>query len=154
MPLPSGLQSFCWKISWYPYGGSLVCYLLLLIFFSLYLIFVSLINMRLSVLLLGFILYGICASWTWVTLSFPILGKFLAITSSNIFSGPFPFSSSSRTPIMWMLIHLMLSQRFLRLSLFIFILFSLFCSVAVISTTVFQLTYSFFCLRYSAIDSF
>ena len=43
-------------------------------------------------------------------------------------------SSPSETPIIRMLVHLMLSQRSLRLSSFIFILFSLFCSAAVNST--------------------
>ena len=48
---------------------------------------------------LGFILYGtLCVSWTWVTISFPMLGKFSTIISSNIFSDPFFFSSSSGTP--------------------------------------------------------
>ena len=28
------------------------------------------------------------ASWTWLTVSFPMWGKFPAIISSNIFSGP------------------------------------------------------------------
>ena len=60
--------------------------------FYLYLIFVSLINMCLSVFLLRFIVYGtLSASWTWLTISFPILGKFLTIISSNIFSSPFSF---------------------------------------------------------------
>ena len=46
-----------------------------------------------------------------------------------------PFlSSPSGTPIMQTLVHLMLSQRSLILSLFLFILLSLFCSAAVIST--------------------
>ena len=37
-----------------------------------------------------FILYGtLCASWTGVTSSFPILGTFSAVISLNIFSGPF-----------------------------------------------------------------
>ena len=31
----------------------------------------------------------LCASWTWLTISFPTFGTFLAIISSNIFSGPF-----------------------------------------------------------------
>ena len=44
------------------------------------------------------------------------------------------FSSSSGTPIIRMLVHLMLSQRSLRVSSIIFILFSLFCSAVVIST--------------------
>ena len=45
---------------------------------SLSLISVSLITMCLGVFLLGFILSGIfCASWTWLTISSPMLGKFL-----------------------------------------------------------------------------
>ena len=60
---------------------------LLIFILSLSLIFVSLITMCLSVFLLGFILPGtLCASWTWVTISFPMLGKFSTIISSNIFS--------------------------------------------------------------------
>ena len=52
------------------------------------LIFVNLINMCLGVLFhLGFILFGtLCVSWTWVIISFPILGKFSTIISSRIFS--------------------------------------------------------------------
>ena len=103
--------------------------------FSLYLIFDSLINMGLGVILLGFILYGThCVSWTLLTISFPILGKFPTIISSNVFSVPFFFTSSSGTTIVRMLVCLMLSQRSLRLSSIIFILFSLCCSVVVIST--------------------
>ena len=109
--------------------------LLLLIFFSLNLSFISLINMCLGVFLLGFILCGtLCASWTWVTISFPILGKFSTIISSSIFSDPFFFSSCSGTPIIQMLVRLVLLERSLRLSSILFILFSLFCSLAVIST--------------------
>ena len=103
--------------------------------FSLYLIFDNLINMCLGVFLLGFILYGTpCASWTWVAISFPMVGKFSTIIPLNIFSGPLSLSSPSGTPIMRMLLRLMLSQRSLRLSSFLFILFSLFCSAAVNST--------------------
>ena len=99
--------------------------------FYLYLIFHSLIN----VFLLRFILYGsLCASWTWLTVFFPILGKFSTIISSNIFWDPFFSSSSSGTLIIHMLVHLMLSQRSLRLSSILFIFFSLFCSVVVIPT--------------------
>ena len=101
--------------------------------FSLSLIFATLITMCLGVFLVGFILYGtLCTSWTWVAFSFPTLGKFSTIISSNIFSGPFSLSSPSGTPIMRMLLHLMLPQKSLRLSSFLFILFSLFCSTAVI----------------------
>ena len=101
--------------------------------FSLYLIFDSLINMCLGMFLLGFILYGtLCSSWTWLTISFHILGKFSTIIYSNIFSVPFFSSSSSGTPIIRMLVCLMLSQRSLRLSSILFILFSLFCSAVFI----------------------
>ena len=85
---------------------------------SLSLIFVSLITIYLGVFLLGFILLGtLCAAWTWLTISFPMLGKVSAIIFSNIFSDPFCLSSSG-TAIMQMLVCLMLSQRYLRLSSF------------------------------------
>ena len=79
------------------------------------------------VFFLGFILYGIlCTSWTWVTVPFLMLGKFLAI----IFSGPFPFFSSSGTWIMQMLMFLILLQRSIRLS-FLFFFFSIFFFILV-----------------------
>ena len=46
------------------------------------------------------------------------IGNVSAIISSNIFSGPFSLSSPSGTLIMHMLVCLMLSQRYLRLSSF------------------------------------
>ena len=62
--------------------------------FSLSLIFVKLITVCLGMFLLGFILPGtLCASWTWVAISFPTLGMFSTIISSNIFLGPFSLSS-------------------------------------------------------------
>ena len=70
---------------------------------SLCLIFVNLINMCLGVFHLGFILFGLWVSWTCVTISFPILGKFSAIISSSLFSWPFYLSSSSGTPMIQML---------------------------------------------------
>ena len=76
--------------------------------------------MHLSLFLLGFVLPGtLCASWTWLTISFPMFGMFSAIISSNIFSGPFSCYSPSGTPIMQMLVHLMFFQRSLRLSSFL-----------------------------------
>ena len=81
------------------------------------LVFVSLISMCLGVFPLGFILYGtLCAFWTWLTISFSMLGKFSTIISSKIFSYPFFFSSSSGIPIIWMLVHLIWPQRSLRWS--------------------------------------
>ena len=104
---------------------------------SLCLVFVSLNIMFLGVFLLGFILYGtLCTSWTWLTISFSMLGKFSAISSSKIFSYPFFSYSSSGIPIIRMLVHLILSQRSLRLSSVLFILFTFFCSSEVISTIV------------------
>ena len=56
------------------------------IILSLSLIFVILITMYLSVFLFGLILYGtLCASWTWVTVSFPCKGIFQPL-SLQIFS--------------------------------------------------------------------
>ena len=56
--------------------------------------FTNLFNMCLGMFLLGFILNGtLCASWTWVTVSSPVLGKFSAFISSNIFSVPFSLFS-------------------------------------------------------------
>jgi len=95
---------------------------------SLCLVFVSLISMCLGVFLLGFILYGtVCASWTWLTIYFSMLGKFSNIISSKFFSYSLFFSSSSGNPIIRMLVHLILSQRSLSLILS-FSLCTLFCS--------------------------
>ena len=64
--------------------------LLLLVFSLLSLIFVILITVCLGVFVFGLSLYGtFCASWTWVTVSFPRLGRFSAVISSDIFLGPF-----------------------------------------------------------------
>ena len=82
---------------------------------------------------LGLSCIGLWASWIWMVISFPKLGKFLTIISSNIFSCLFP-SSSSRILIIHMLVCLMLFQRSLRLSSFLSIFFSLFCSASVLST--------------------
>ena len=71
---------------------------------SLFLIFVNLINMFPGVFHLGFILFGtLWVFWTWVIISFLILGNFSTIISSSIFSWSFFWSSSSGTPIIRML---------------------------------------------------
>ena len=125
--------------------------------FSLNLIFVSLINMCLGMFLLGLILYGtLCTSWTWMTISFPMLGKFLTIISSNIFSDPFflsffffwdPYNSNvcvfSVVPEVSDIV-----LNYFHSFYFILLLGSYFHHF------VFQLTYLFFCLSYSVIDSF
>ena len=92
---------------------------------SLCLIFINLINMCLGLFHLGFILFGtLWVSWTWVAISFPILGTFSTIISSSIFSWPFFLSSYSGTPMIRILGCLILSQRSLRLPSFLFTLFS------------------------------
>ena len=102
---------------------------------SLCWIFVNLINMCLGVFYLEFILFGtLWVSWTWVIISFRILGKFSTIISSSIFSWSFFLSSSSGTPMIRMSGCLTLSQGSLRLSSFLLIHFSFFVSVSFIST--------------------
>ena len=56
------------------------------------------------------------------------MGKFSFIIFSNKFSISCCFSSPSGTPMIWMLEHLKLSWRFLRLTSFFWILVSSFCS--------------------------
>ena len=99
---------------------------------SLSLIFVSLITMCLSVFPLGFVPSG--------TLCFLDLVDYFLSHVREVFSYYLfkyflrSFLSSSGTPIMQMFLCLMLSQRSLRLSSSLFILFSIFCPAAVIST--------------------
>ena len=112
-----------------------ICCFSLVAFNILPLIVIILITRCLGLFLLGIIPPGtLCASWTWLTISFPTLGKFSASMSSPIFSGPFSLFSPSGTPIMWMLENLTLSQRSLRLFFFPFHSFFYILSVTVIST--------------------
>ena len=75
------------------------CFSIAVNIFSLYSIFAGLINMCLGMFVLMFTLYWTyCISQTWVTISFPRLGKFPAIIYPTLFSGTFSFSSSE-TPI-------------------------------------------------------
>ena len=123
--------------------------------FSLYLILYSLFNMCLGVFLFVFILVGaLCASWTLLTISFPIVGKFSGISSSNIFSVPFFFSSSWIT-ILQMLVRLMLSHKSLRLSsiLSFFFLYSCLWYLFPLFYIPGHLCQRFLWLSYSAIDS-
>ena len=93
--------------------------------FSLCLIFISSVNMCLGLFHLGFTLFGtLWVSWTWWAISFPILGKSSTIISSSIYSCPFFLSTSSGTPMIQMLRCTTLSQRSLRLSSFLLIIFS------------------------------
>ena len=61
-----------------------------------------------GVILFRFISFGtLCASWTWMSVSFARLGKFSTIISSNRFSVPFCLSSGML--VVQMLVGLMLS---------------------------------------------
>ena len=114
--------------------------MLFVIFLLLFLIFNSALN---------FCQFCYCVSWcvppwvypAWEPLCFLDLDDNFLSHVQEVFSFLFFkyflrafLSSPSGTPIMQMLVCLMLSQRSLRLSAFLFILFSVFCSVAVIST--------------------
>ena len=99
---------------------------------SLSLIFVSLITMCLCVFLLGISCLVLCTSWTWLTVFLCHVGKVFSCYLFKYFLGSFLSLSlcPSRTPIMRILGWLMLSQRPLSLSSFLFILFSIFCFAA------------------------
>ena len=96
------------------------------------------------------------ASWTWLTISFPMLGNFSAIISSNIFF-QVPFLSPFGIPVMQIFVPLVLSQKSLRLFSFLkkkkfFFLYSiLWCDF---HYSVFHVTYLFFWHSYSASYSF
>ena len=74
--------------------------------------------MCLGVFLFGSNFFGtLWASWTsWESISFNRLGKFSFIIFSNKFSISCYCSSPSGIPIIWILEHFRLSQRFVRLS--------------------------------------
>ena len=98
--------------------------------------------MCLGVFLLGFILPGtFCAFWE-------VFSYYLF----KYFSGP-SSSFPSGTPIMQIFMHFMLSSLLVCLHFFSFF-FSIFCSVAAISTIpVLQVIYPFSSFSYSAVDS-
>ena len=120
------------------------------------LVFVSLISMCLGVFLLGFILYGtLCASWTWLTISFSMLGKFSTIISSKIFLIPFLFLF-----FFWNSYNLNVDafDTVPEVSETILSSFHSFSFILLFGSYfhyfIFQLTDLFFCFRYSAVDSF
>ena len=110
MLLPSGLRSFCWKVSWCPYGSFLISNLLFPVAFNiLSLSSVFAIVITVCVVLFGVILFG--------TLCFLDLGDCSLSQVRQVFSfcvfrcilGPF-LSSPSGFSIIWMLVWLLLSQ--------------------------------------------
>ena len=108
--------------------------LLLLRILSLSLIFVSLITICLSEFY-GFILPGTLCFLDMVDYFLSSAGEVFSYYLLKYFLGSFLSPSSpSGTLKMWILVHLMLSQRSVRLSSFLFILFSVFCFATLIST--------------------
>ena len=122
---------------------------------SLYLVFISLISMCPGMILLGFILYGtLCACWTWLTVSFSMLGKFTTIMSSTFFLYPFFLSSSSGTPYNLNFAAFDMVPEVSETVSAVFVLFTLFCSSEIISTILSSNSLIHSSVRYSAIDSF
>ena len=144
-------------IAWWEFPGILfVIFPLLLLIFYLPLVFISLITVWVcSSLGLSCLGLSVLPGLGWL-FPFPCLGNFQQL-SLQIFSQVLSLSSPSRNALMWMLVHLMLSQRSLRLSSFLVIpFFFFFYSAAVISTILssrlfcywFLLLYSSFQLLY------
>ena len=133
-----------------------ICHFSLVAFYilSLSLIFVSLITECLGVFLLGFILPGtLCASCTWLTISFPILGKFSGSISSSILSQNFSLFS------FWdSYIAIVCPLNVSEVSQAIFISFHSCFYILFFGNdfhhSVLQVIYPSFCLSFSAIDSF
>ena len=113
----------------------IICHFPLVAFniLSLSLIFVSLITVYLGVFLFWFILPGRLCFLDLVHYFLSHVREVFGCYLFKYFLRSF-LSSLSGTRIMQMLVCLMLSQMSLRLSSFLFILFSVFCPVAVIST--------------------
>ena len=66
---------------------------------------------------------GLSTSWIWMAVSLSRLMKYISIMSSNIFSAHLSLFSPSGTPMMWILVSLVLSQKSLKLSSFAFTFF-------------------------------
>src|SRR5574337_485477 len=124
-------------------------------FCSLCLIFVNLINMCLGVFRLRFILFGtLWVSWTWVIISFPILGKFSTINLLKYFLMAFLFvfffwdsydsnvGAFNIVPEVSEVILISFNPFFFFPLCFIYFYHS-----------IFYLTYSIFCLHYSTVGS-
>ena len=142
-PAPSCLQGFFWEISWQSNGNSFVGNSFSLASFrilSLSLILGNLMMMCLGVCYLGSNFFGtLWASWTsWKSISFTRLGKFSFIICSNKFSISCCCSPSG-TPIVQILECFSLSQRFLSLSSFFWILVSSFWSSWMFISFLFQI---------------
>ena len=87
---------FCWKVFYSLWGVPLFitgCFPLIAFIVSIFHFFVVLITVCLGVVLFQLILLGaLCASWTWMSVSFPRLGMFSAVNTSSKFFASFSLS--------------------------------------------------------------
>ena len=90
--------------------------------------------------------------WILMTLSFAILGYF-QLSALQIFSPALSLSSPSWVFIMQILLHCMLSKMSVRLSSFLYIVFSLFCSWQWAPSICLPVHFFSFCPIYSTADS-
>ena len=156
LPLPSVLQSFCWEISWWSYGSSLVGNCFSFAAFKI-LSFWILIMLCLGVYLFGIIWGSLCFLDLYIYFLHQIREVFWHF--SNRFSISCSLSSPSNYPMTTlMLVHLKLSQRLLTLSIF----FSSFCFllswlgclfVCLFCFLIFQIADLFLGFIYSIVDS-
>ena len=143
-PLPSGLQNFCYKVTWESPLYVTCCFSLPIFNILLFFFFFILIMVCLGVVLWSYLRHRV-SSWTWISVSFPELGKFSAIMSSNMLSESSSLSSLSGILAMWILVCMMLFQSCLKLSSFLFIFFFVF-SFNDLHYSVFQLVDLFLCI--------
>ena len=146
LPLPSDLQNFCWKLR--PYGFPfyvILIFLLLPIKLSLQILQFQLWSILGGGCILDSSLCTLHAPWTWISVSFFKLRKFIAIWLSNIFLAFFSLSFPSISPIMQMLLLLMLNHRSLKLSSFKGFPFSL-VWLGDFYYCIFQIPYVLFCI--------
>lgn len=97
IPIYYGLWGFTWETCCWSDGDSLICDLLLLpaVFRILSLCFDNLSIMLLGGYILNLMYLGLWASWIWMFIPLPRLGKFSAIILVNRFLVLFLFSSPS-----------------------------------------------------------
>lgn len=92
----------------------------------------------------------LCASCTWISVFFLRFGMFLAIISSDTFLFSFSVSLPSGIPFMCRLECFILAHRSVILLYFYFFLLA-FCLLFYFHHSIFQITYSFFCIIHSAL---
>ena len=108
-----------------------------------------------GVFLFGLILFGtLSASWTWVTVSFPRLGKFSSYYVFKYVLSPFlsVFSFWDRYNVNISMYDV--TPKSLKLSSFLFILFLFFSSAALISTALSSSSLTLLLKTWSATDPF